>query len=163
MAEETSITLIGNVVDEVDLRFTPSGAAVAKFRLASTPSYFDKATSTFKDGETLFLSVNVWRQMAENLSESGIGKGTRVVVVGRLKQRNYETKEGEKRTVFEVEADEVAVSLKFATAKVQKMARSGGGDSGSRGGQTTSRGGDGDPWASSAPAGGGYADDSPPF
>ncbi len=94
MAEETTITLIGNVVDEVDLRFTPSGAAVAKFRLASTPRYFDKATSTFKDGETLFLPVNVWRQMAENLSESGIGKGTRVVVVGRLKQRNYETKEG---------------------------------------------------------------------
>ncbi|WP_354643939.1 single-stranded DNA-binding protein [Kitasatospora camelliae] len=140
MANETVITLVGNVVDEPELRFTPSGAAVAKFRVASTARKFDKTTNAWVDEEPLFLTVNVWRQQAEQVAES-LSKGMRVVVVGQLRQRSYETKEGEKRTVFEVEAEEVAASLKFATAKVTRANRQQGG------GQQQSRGSQ-DPWAS---------------
>ncbi|GAA2351228.1 single-stranded DNA-binding protein [Catellatospora methionotrophica] len=172
MAGETTITVIGNLVDDPELRFTPSGAAVAKFRLASTPRTLDRASGEWKDGEPLFLSCNMWRQMAENVAES-LQKGSRVIVSGRLRQRSYETKEGEKRTVYELEVDEIGPSLRYATAKVQKMSRSGGGGgggygSGSSGGGNNSGGGGGfsdDPWATAAPAGGsgGNFDDEPPF
>ena len=172
MAGETTITVIGNLVDDPELRFTPSGAAVAKFRLASTPRTLDRASGEWKDGEPLFLSCNMWRQMAENVAES-LQKGARVIVSGRLRQRSYETKEGEKRTVYELEVDEIGPSLRYATAKVQKMSRSGGGGgggygSGSSGGGNSSGGGGGfsdDPWATAAPAGGsgGKFDDEPPF
>src|SRR5690242_887522 len=124
-AGDTVITLVGNLVDDPELRFTPSGAAVAKFRVASTPRFLDKTTNEWKDGESLFLTCNVWRQAAENVAES-LQRGMRVIVQGRLKQRSYETKEGEKRTVFEVEVDEVGPSLKNATAKINKGQRSGG-------------------------------------
>ena len=124
-AGDTNITMIGNLVDDPELRFTPSGAAVAKFRVASTPRYLDKNTNEWKDGDSLFLQCNIWRQAAENVAES-LTKGMRVIVSGRLKQRSYETKEGEKRTVFEVEVDEVGPSLRNATAKVTKATRSGG-------------------------------------
>ena len=117
MAGETVITVVGNLVDDPELRFTPSGAAVANFRIASTPRTFDRQTNEWKDGDALFLSCSVWRQAAENVAES-LQKGMRVIVQGRLKQRSYETREGEKRTVFELEVDEVGPSLKFATAKV---------------------------------------------
>jgi single-strand DNA-binding protein len=170
-AGDTVITLVGNLVDDPELRFTPSGAAVAKFRMASTPRYLDKQTNEWKDGESLFLSVNVWRQAAENVAES-LQRGMRVIVQGRLKQRSYETKEGEKRTVYEVEVDEVGPSLKSATAKVVKTQR-GAGAGGFGGGAAA----DNDPWASAAPApapagnagggGGGWnapgASDEPPF
>ncbi|GAA1366799.1 MULTISPECIES: single-stranded DNA-binding protein [Catellatospora] len=171
MAGETTITVIGNLVDDPELRFTPSGAAVAKFRLASTPRTLDRASGEWKDGEPLFLSCNMWRQMAENVAES-LQKGSRVIVSGRLRQRSYETKEGEKRTVYELEVDEIGPSLRYATAKVQKMSRSGGGGgggygSGSSGGGNSSGGGgfSDDPWATAAPAGGsgGNFDDEPPF
>ena len=145
-AGDTNITLIGNLVDDPELRFTPSGAAVAKFRIASTPRYLDKQTNEWKDGESLFLSCNVWRQAAENVAES-LQRGMRVIVSGRLKQRSYETKEGEKRTVYEVEVDEVGPSLKSATAKVVKTQR-GAGAGGFGGGAAA----DNDPWASAAPA-----------
>src|SRR5919199_155208 len=125
-AGDTNITLVGNLVDDPELRFTPSGAAVAKFRIASTPRYLDKQTNEWKDGESLFLTCNVWRQAAENVAES-LTRGMRVIVQGRLKQRSYETREGEKRTVYEIEVDEVGPSLKSATAKVNKTARGGGG------------------------------------
>ncbi len=163
---DTPITLVGNLVDDPELRFTPSGAAVANFRVASTPRIFDKATNEWKDGDSLFLSCNVWRQAAENVAES-LQRGMRVIVTGRLKQRSYETKEGEKRTVFEVEVDEVGPSLKTATAKVAKTTRGGGGfggDSAPRGGFGGGQGGGSpasDPWASSAP-GSGFSDE-PPF
>jgi single-strand DNA-binding protein len=163
-AGDTNITLIGNLVDDPELRFTPSGAAVAKFRIASTPRFLDKTTNEWKDGESLFLSCNVWRQAAENVAES-LQRGMRVIVSGRLKQRSYETKEGEKRTVFEVEVDEVGPSLRSATAKVIKAQRGGGGG-GSYGGGSSSGGGSApagdDPWATPAPAGGGLSDE-PPF
>ena len=126
MAGETIITVVGNLVDDPELRFTPSGAAVANFRIASTPRTFDKQTNEWKDGDALFLSCSVWRQAAENVAES-LQKGMRVVVQGRLKQRSYETREGEKRTVVELEVDEVGPSLKYATAKVARVQRSGGG------------------------------------
>ena len=169
-AGDTVITLVGNLVDDPELRFTPSGAAVAKFRMASTPRYLDKATNEWKDGESLFLTCNVWRQAAENVAES-LQRGMRVIVQGRLKQRSYETKEGEKRTVYEVEVDEVGPSLRSATAKVNKTQRGGGG--GGFGGGAV----DNDPWASAAPAapapagsgggGGGWnapgTSDEPPF
>jgi single-strand DNA-binding protein len=142
MAGETVITVVGNLVDDPELRFTPSGAAVANFRIASTPRTFDRQSNEWKDGEALFLSCSVWRQAAENVAES-LQKGMRVVVQGRLKQRSYETREGEKRTVVELEVDEVGPSLKYATAKVARVQRSGGG-----GGYGGSQGGD-DPWASS--------------
>ena len=140
-AGDTVITLVGNLVDDPELRFTPSGAAVAKFRIASTPRFLDKSTNEWKDGESLFLSCNVWRQAAENVAES-LQRGMRVIVQGRLKQRSYETKEGEKRTVYEVEVDEVGPSLKNATAKVNKTTRGGGGFGAA----------DNDPWASASPA-----------
>ncbi|WP_042366694.1 single-stranded DNA-binding protein [Streptacidiphilus neutrinimicus] len=170
MAGETVITLVGNLVDDPELRFTPSGAAVAKFRIASTPRTFDRQTNEWKDGESLFLTCNVWRQPAENVAES-LQRGMRVIVQGRLRQRSYETKEGEKRTVFEVEVDEVGPSLRSATAKVTRAQRSGGPGGGFGGGQQGGGYGGGqqgggwgggsqsgpseDPWASSAPAGGG--------
>lgn len=149
-AGDTVITLVGNLVDDPELRFTPSGAAVAKFRIASTPRFLDKQTNEWKDGESLFLSCNVWRQAAENVAES-LQRGMRVIVQGRLKQRSYETKEGEKRTVYEVEVDEVGPSLRNATAKVAKTQRGGGGGFG--GGQQA----DNDPWASATPAATGSA------
>jgi single-strand DNA-binding protein len=161
MAGETVITLVGNLVDDPELRFTPSGAAVAKFRIASTPRTFDRQTNEWKDGESLFLTCNVWRQPAENVAES-LQRGMRVIVQGRLRQRSYETREGEKRTVFEVEVDEVGPSLRSATAKVTRAQRSGGpgggggqGGGGGWGGGQPSGGPSDDPWASSAPAGGG--------
>ena len=158
MAGETVITVVGNLVDDPELRFTPSGAAVANFRIASTSRTFDKQTNEWKDGDALFLSCAVWRQAAENVAES-LTKGMRVVVQGRLKSRQYETREGEKRTVFEIDVEEVGPSLKYATAKVARVQRSGGG--GGYSGGTGSTGGD-DPWASQpaaggAAAGGGYA------
>ena len=165
-AGDTTITMIGNLVDDPELRFTPSGAAVAKFRVASTPRYLDKQTNEWKDGESLFLQCQIWRQAAENVAES-LTKGMRVILSGRLKQRSYETKEGEKRTVFEVEVDEVGPSLRNATAKVTKAKRAGG-----TGGYSAPAAADSfneDPWAaasSSAPAGGGWGTsttDEPPF
>jgi single-strand DNA-binding protein len=167
MAGETVITVVGNLVSDPELRFTNSGAAVASFRVASTPRTFDRQSGEWKDGEALFLSCSVWRQAAENVAES-LQRGSRVIVQGRLKQRSYETREGEKRTVIEMEVDEVGPSLRYATAKVQKMSRSGsgGGGYGSSGGGAPAE----DPWASAAPAGaarsgggGGNFDDEPPF
>ena len=149
MAGETVITVVGNLVDDPELRFTPSGAAVANFRIASTPRSFNRQTNEWEDGEALFLSCSVWRQAAENVAES-LTRGMRVVVQGRLKARSYETREGEKRTVFEIEVEEVGPSLKFATAKVTRATRGGGGGGYSGGGQQA--GGGDDPWAT--PAGG---------
>ena len=146
MAGETLITVVGNLVDDPELRFTPSGAAVANFRIASTPRTFDRQTNEWKDGEALFLSCSVWRQPAENVAES-LTKGMRVVVQGRLKARSYETREGEKRTVFEIEVEEVGPSLRYATAKVTRAARGAGG--GGYSGGAASGGGD-DPWATPA-------------
>lgn len=157
MAGETIITVVGNLVDDPELRFTPSGAAVANFRIASTPRTFDKQSNEWKDGDALFLSCSVWRQAAENVAES-LQRGMRVVVQGRLKSRTYETREGEKRTVFEIEVEEVGPSLKYATAKVTRTTRSGGGGgfSGGGGGGGQQGGGDADPWATpAAPAAGG--------
>ena len=178
-AGDTQITLVGNLVDDPELRFTPSGQAVAKFRIASTPRYMDRQTNEWKDGESLFLSCNVWRQAAENVAES-LQRGMRVIVQGRLRQRSYETREGEKRTVYEVEVDEVGPSLRNATAKVNKTQRSGGGGGGGFGGGGGGGGFGGgggggapadDPWASAAPSGGGGGfggggggfSDEPPF
>src|SRR6185503_2394798 len=155
-AGDVTITVVGNLTDDPELRFTPSGAAVAKFRVASTPRFMDKQTNEWKDGEPLFLTCNVWRQAAEHVAES-LQRGARVIVTGRLRQRSYETREGEKRTVMELEVDEIGPSLRYATAKVQKMARSSGnGGFGSGGGSRGGGGGDiaDDPWASAAPAGG---------
>jgi single-strand DNA-binding protein len=149
MAGETVITVVGNLVDDPELRFTPSGAAVANFRIASTPRTFDRQTNEWKDGEALFLSCSVWRQAAENVAES-LQRGMRVVVQGRLKARTFETREGERRTVFEIDVDEVGPSLKYATAKVTKTTRSGGG----QGGGSYGGGGD-DPWAQGGSQGGG--------
>ena len=162
MAGETTITVIGNLVDDPELRFTPSGAPVANFRIASTPRTFDRQSNEWKDGDTLFLSCAVWRQAAENVAES-LQRGMRVIVQGRLKSRQYETREGEKRTVFEIDVEEVGPSLRSASAKVTKTQRSGGGGgySGSGGGGGYSGGGGqqsapaDDPWASPAPSQGG--------
>ena len=140
MAGETPITVIGNLTADPELRFTPSGAAVANFTVASTPRTFDRQTNEWKDGEALFLNCSVWRQAAENAAES-LTRGMRVIVSGRLKARSYETREGEKRTVFEIDVDEVGPSMKYATAKVTKTSRSGGG-------QGFQSGGGDDPWAS---------------
>jgi single-strand DNA-binding protein len=150
MAGETVITIIGNLVDDPELRFTPSGAAVANFRVASTPRTFDRQSGEWRDGETLFLSCSVWRQAAENVAES-LQKGMKVIVQGRLKQRSFETREGEKRTVFEIDVDEVGPSLKYATAKVTKTTRSGGGGGYSGGGGGGGAAPADDPWASPAP------------
>ncbi|MFE9404505.1 single-stranded DNA-binding protein [Streptomyces sp. NPDC006530] len=170
MAGETVITVVGNLVDDPELRFTPSGAAVAKFRVASTPRTFDRQTNEWKDGESLFLTCSVWRQAAENVAES-LQRGMRVVVQGRLRQRSYEDREGVKRTVYELDVEEVGPSLKSATAKVTKTTGRGGQGGYGGGGQQQGGGSWGgapsggqpagggapadDPWASSAPAGGG--------
>jgi single-strand DNA-binding protein len=174
VAGDTVITVIGNLTADPELRFTPSGAAVANFTVASTPRQFDRQTNEWKDGEALFLRCNIWREAAENVAES-LTRGSRVIVSGRLKQRSYETREGEKRTVVELEVDEIGPSLKYATAKVNKASRSGGGAGGFGGGggsrqpaQSSSGGaaaaGGDDPWGS-APASGSFAggDDEPPF
>jgi single-strand DNA-binding protein len=179
-AGDTVITIAGNLVDDPELRYTPTGQAVAKFRIASTPRFMDRQTNEWKDGESLFLSCNVWRQAAENVAES-LQRGMRVIVQGRLKQRSYETKEGEKRTVYEVEVDEVGPSLRNASAKVTKSQRSsggygGGGGAGGGNSGPAAQGGYGggsaggrpaeDPWASDARGGsagdGGFSDE-PPF
>jgi single-strand DNA-binding protein len=165
-AGDTQITIAGNLVDEPELRFTPAGQPVAKFRVASTPRFRDNSTGEWKDGDSLFLTCNVWRQAAENVAES-LQRGMRVIVSGRLRQRSYETKEGEKRTVYEVEVDDVGPSLRNASAKVNKVARSGsggghgggGGQRGSSGSGGRSSGGDPDPWASEGP--GGHTDELP--
>ncbi len=171
MAGDTIITVVGNLTADPELRFTASGAAVANFTVASTPRTFDRGSGEWKDGEALFLRCNIWRQAAENVAES-LTRGSRVVVTGRLKQRSFETKEGEKRTVIELEVDEIGPSLRYATAKVNKVARSegsggGGGGFGSSGGGSGSgnRGGApaDDPWAAAPPAGGGGYSDEPPF
>jgi single-strand DNA-binding protein len=128
-ADDTQLTIVGNLVDDPQLRYTPTGNAVANFRIASTPRFMDRATNEWKDGDSLFLTCNVWRQPAENVAES-LQRGMRVIVSGRLRQRSYETKEGEKRTVYEVEVDEVGPSLRNASAKVTRSARSGGGQGG---------------------------------
>ena len=143
MAGETVITVVGNLTGDPELRFTPSGAAVANFTIANTPRTFDRQTNEWKDGDTLFLSCSIWRQAAENVAES-LQKGMRVVAQGRLKQRSYETREGERRTVVELDVEEVGPSLKYATAKVARVQRSGGG-----GGYGSQGGGGDDPWASS--------------
>jgi len=165
LAGETIITVVGNLVSDPELRFTPSGAPVANFRIASTPRTFDKQTNTWKDGEGLFLSCSVWRQAAENVAES-LQKGMRVIVQGRLVQRSYDTKEGEKRTVVELQVDEIGPSLTFATAKVNRTQRSGAASgSGGFGGGGSNAPAD-DPWSSPAPAssGGSWGSDTePPF
>jgi len=170
-AGDVTITVIGNLTDDPELRFTPSGAAVAKFRIASTPRILDRQTNEWKDGEPLFLTCNVWRQAAENCAES-LQRGARVIVTGRLRQRSYETREGEKRTVMELEVDEIGPSLRYATAKVQKMSRSSGSGGGYGAGGNGGGGGNfDDPWASAVPAGGGSSggsgssnyDEEPPF
>jgi single-strand DNA-binding protein len=191
MAGETTITVIGNLTSDPELRFTPSGSAVANFTIASTPRTFDRQSNEWKDGETLFLRASVWREAAENVAES-LTKGMRVIVSGRLKSRSYETKEGEKRTVIELEVDEIGPSLRYANAKVNRTQRSGGqggqggfggGNSGGGfgGGQGANQGGNTggtwggnqpaaqeDPWATPgvSNAGGGWGngpDSEPPF
>ena len=186
MAGDTVITVVGNLTADPELRFTPSGAAVANFTVASTPRTFDRQSGEWKDGEALFLRCNIWRQAAEHVSET-LTRGARVIVQGRLKQRSFETREGEKRTVVELEVDEIGPSLRYATAKVTKASRGGGGgggfgDQSSGGGYGGGYGGGGgggggggdDPWASAPVAGGssggngsgGYSvgyDDEPPF
>ncbi len=179
-AGDTPITVVGNIVADPELRFTRAGQPVATFRVASTPRVRDAASGEWKDGDSLFLTCNVWRQMAENVAES-LQRGMRVIVSGRLRQRSYETNEGEKRTVYEVEVDDVGPSLKNASAKVNRASRgsgeggfggggggggySGGGGQPSSGGGGSSSGGGSrneDPWASSDTGGGGYSDE-PPF
>jgi single-strand DNA-binding protein len=147
MAGETVITVVGNLVDDPELRFTPAGVAVAKFRVASTPRTFDRQANEWKDGESLFLTCSVWRQAAENAAES-LARGTRVIVQGRLKQRSYEDREGVKRTVYELDVDEVGVSLARATAKVTKNPAGGGQR------QAGASNDAGDPWASAKPGNG---------
>ncbi|WP_458683354.1 single-stranded DNA-binding protein [Prescottella equi] len=171
MAGDTVITIIGNLTADPELRFTPAGAAVANFTVASTARNFDRQTNEWKDGEALFMRCNIWREAAENVAES-LQRGSRVIVQGRLKQRSYETKEGEKRTVVELEVDEIGPSLRYATAKVNKFTRGGGtgggfgGNNGGGGQQSAPRSaGNDDPWAAGpqdAYAGAG-AGDEPPF
>ena len=148
MAGDTVITVIGNITGDPELRFTPSGAAVANFTVASTPRQFDRQSNEWKDGETLFMRCSVWRDAAENVAES-LQRGTRVLVTGRLKSRSYDTKEGEKRTVMELEVDEVGPSLRYATAKVNKTQRGGAGGGGGFGGWRRRPG-----WRPGRPAGG---------
>jgi len=180
MAGETVITVIGNLTGDPELRFTPSGAAVANFTVASTPRIFDRQSNEFKDSDTLFMRCSIWREAAENVAES-LTKGTRVIASGRLVQRSYETREGEKRTVVELQVDEIGPSLRYASAKVTRAQRSGGGGGGfgNGGGSSSSGGGNGgggfgggqsgghqeDPWATSAPGGSSSApsSDEPPF
>jgi single-strand DNA-binding protein len=175
MAGETIVTVVGNLTGDPELRFLPNGAAVASFTVASTPRTFDRQSGEWKDGEALFLRCSVWRQVAENAAET-LQRGMRVIVTGRLKQRSFETKEGEKRTVVELDVDEVGPSLRYATAKVNKTSRGsagggGGGGFGSSGGGGGYGGGnssptpsDDDPWATPAATGGGGGfSDEPPF
>jgi single-strand DNA-binding protein len=193
MAGETIVTLVGNLTGDPELRFTPSGSAVANFTVASTPRTFDRQSNEWKDGETLFMRCSIWREAAENVAES-LTKGTRVVVTGRMKSRSFQTKEGENRTVIELEADEVGPSLRYATAKVNRTQRGGGGGGGFGGGAQGGggwQGGQGAPQGAPAaapaggqgyggqqggqqgggyadpwatgPAAGGYSDDEPPF
>ncbi|HEX3906307.1 MAG TPA: single-stranded DNA-binding protein [Mycobacteriales bacterium] len=161
---DVTVTVVGNLTNDPELRFTPSGAAVANFTVASTPRILDKATNEWKDGDALFLRCSIWRQAAENVAES-LQRGARVIVTGRLKQRSYETKEGEKRTVVECEVDEVGPSLRYATAKVVKGQRSGGQPSGGAPSYSGNSGAgapaNDDPWATPAPSGG--FSDEPPF
>jgi single-strand DNA-binding protein len=153
MAGETTITVVGNLTNDPELRFTPSGSAVANFTVASTPRTFDRQSNEWKDGETLFLRASVWREAAENVAET-LTKGTRVIVQGRLKSRSYETKEGEKRTVIELEVDEIGPSLRYASAKVTRTQRSGGGQGGFGGGNGGGFGGGGFGGNAGAGAGG---------
>lgn len=174
MAGETVITVVGNLTADPELRFTPSGAAVAGFTVASTPRRFNQQTNQWEDGEALFLRCSIWRQAAENVAES-LTKGARVVVQGRLKQRSFETREGEKRTVVELDVDEIGPSLRYATAKVEKVSRGGGGGGFGGGGGNAGgggapsgggRAGGDDPWGSAPQASGsfgGASDDEPPF
>jgi single-strand DNA-binding protein len=182
MAGETVITVVGNLTADPELRFTPAGAAVANFTVASTPRTFDRQSNEWKDGDALFMRCNIWREAAENVAES-LTRGARVVVTGRLRQRSYETREGEKRTVVELEVDEVGPSLRYATAKVNKVSRGSGGGGNSGGGFGGSSGGSGgsssrssggssggdDPWGSAPQASGSFGgsrgggDDEPPF
>ncbi len=175
MAGETNMTVVGNLTADPELRFTPSGAAVANFTVASTPRKFNAQTNQWEDMDALFMRCNIWRQAAENVAES-LTRGSRVVVTGRLRQRSYDTKEGEKRTVVELEVDEIGPSLKYATAKVNKVSRGGGGGGGGGGfggnqGGSQASGGD-DPWGSAPQAGssgGGFggsrggSNEEPPF
>ena len=163
-AGDIIVTVIGNLTSDPELRFTPSGAAVASFTVASSSRLLDKTTNEWKDGESVFMRCSVWRQYAENVAES-LTKGTRVIVSGRLRQRSYETREGEKRTVMELEVEDVGPALRYATAKVNRVQRQGGGfgegGSGAGAGSFSSAQTD-DPWASGA-AGGAPAYDEPPF
>ena len=181
---DINLTIVGNITNDPELRFTPSGAAVASFTVASNSRYLDKTTNEWKDGEPVFMRCSVWRQYAENVAES-LTRGTRVIVTGRLKQRSYETREGEKRTVIEMDVDDVGPALRTATAKVTKVARSGGGFDGGGASQGGGFGGGSssgtdDPWASSSGgstsagsssgggswgggSGGGNSFDEPPF
>jgi single-strand DNA-binding protein len=154
MAGETTITLVGNLTADPELRFTPSGAAVANFTVASTPRTFDRQTNEWRDGDAMFLNCAVWRQAAENVAES-LQKGMRVIVQGRLRSRSYETREGERRTVFEIDVDEIGPALKYATAKVSR--NTGGGQGGSRSPGGSGGGGNygEDPWTAGAPSGAG--------
>ncbi|MGH3563516.1 MAG: single-stranded DNA-binding protein [Mycobacterium sp.] len=169
MAGDTTLTVVGNLTADPELRFTPSGAAVANFTVASTPRIYDRQSGEWRDGDALFLRCSVWREYAENVAES-LTRGARVIVTGRLKQRSFETREGEKRTVYEIEVDEIGPSLRYATAKVNKMSRGGGGGGFGAGGGSTaapaaaSAGTGDDPWGS-APASGSFGggDDEPPF
>ena len=165
MAGETTITVIGNLTADPELRFTPNGAAVANFTVASTPRTFDRQTNEWKDGDAMFLNCSVWRQYAENVAES-LSKGTRVIVSGRLKSRSYETREGEKRTVFEIDVDEVGPALRYATAKVTRTQGGGGGGGNWQGNQGGNTGGGGggqqsDPWSSSGASGGNRGGNDP--
>jgi len=171
MAGETVMTVIGNLTGDPELRFTPSGAAVANFTVASTPRTFDRQSNEWKDGDTLFMRCSIWREAAESVAES-LTKGTRVIVTGRLIQRSYETREGEKRTVVELQVDEVGPSLRYATAKVTRTQRSGGGGfgggggggyGGGQGGGNSGGGQQDDPWATPAGGSGGGYSDEPPF
>jgi single-strand DNA-binding protein len=168
MAGDTVITVVGNLTADPELRFTPSGAAVASFTIASTPRSFDRTSNEWKDGEALFLRCSIWRQAAENAAES-LTRGMRVVAQGRLQQRSYETREGEKRTVIELQVDEIGPSLKYASAKVNKTQRgsSSGGGFGSSGSDGGGGGGSSapadDPWGSAPAAGSAGGSDEPPF
>jgi single-strand DNA-binding protein len=161
MAGETPLTIVGNLTADPELRFTQSGAAVASFTVASTPRTFDKNSGEWKDGEALFMRCNVWRQVAENVTES-LTRGSRVLVSGRLRQRSFETKEGEKRTVVELDVDEIGPSLRYATAKVNRVSRDNPSQGSGFGGQQQRQQAAPDPWGSAPPAGGGYPDE-PPF
>jgi len=160
---DINVTIVGNPTGDPELRFTPSGSAVANFTVASSSRVLDKATNEWKDGDTVFMRCSVWRQYAENVAES-LTRGTRVIVTGRLKQRSYDNRDGQKVTVMEMEVDDVGPALRTATAKVTKVARAGGGgfggDGGGFGGGNSGGGSNDDPWASQS--GGGFADEQPP-